>query len=522
MQKQTPPLRKIRAAIYSRKSNTTGLGGDFSSLDSQRQACESYVESQRALGWTLVPHEYSDGGYSGANTDRPGFQRLLSDIHAGNIDVVIVYKIDRLSRSLRDFGQLMDLFEQHDVSFVSITQRFDTTSSMGKLTLNVLMSFSEFERDVTRERILDKISAAKRKGKHCGGIPPLGYDIDPIMKRLIVNAAEAKLVKHIFRRFRVLRSVTTLARELNEQGHLTKMWTTKSGITRPGGPWNKGHIYKLLHRRLYLGQVDHKGKIYDGEHDAIISQREWDQAHAVLEEQHHGRANSARAKSTALLKGVIRCVHCDCSMSPSFSVKRAKQYAYYVCAGAAKRGYGTCPVKSVAAGEIESVVVEQLRSVFRCPELIARTYRATIARRDEEIVRLREGLPRLERQLATLTRKAERLVEMSGAAAIAEELHLTGDDLAAAKERVTETRQQLQTLERTTLTETDVAEALERIDPIWDELFPIERNRIVRELIERVDVKDDGIEIRLRAAGLHSLVAELRAEGSESSEACAG
>jgi len=332
---------------------------------------------------------------------------------------------------------------------------------------------------------------------HTGGTPVLGYDT--VDKHLVVNAAEAELVRRIFKRFRTLRSTTALAKELNARGYTTKAWTTKKGVARPGRPWNKAALHKALNNVKYLGQVEHKGKVYAGEHDAIISQGLWDDAHAILVEQHHTRGNATRAKSSALLKGVIRCVYCDCSMSPSFSVKRGKRYSYYVCSKASKNGYDTCPVKSVAAGEIEDAVVGQLRAVFRTPEIVARTFRATRLREREETDRLKAKKKELERDVRKLSTTLDSISE-----------------LADAKDRLDQVASDLRRLEADTVSEKDVIDAFERLDPVWTELFPAEQARIVQLLIERIDVREDGLELRLRTDGLRSLVAELQ-QGAEAS-----
>ncbi len=254
------PVPRVRCAIYTRKSTDEGLDSDFNSLDAQREAAEAYILSQRQEGWEALPDRYDDGGFSGGNLERPGLLRLLDGIEAGRIDCVVVYKVDRLSRSLLDFARLIEIFDRRTVSFVSITQRFNTTTSMGRLVLNILLSFAQFEREIIGERIRDKVAATKRKGMYTGGPPVLGYDVDRERKRLVVNPEAAELVRHIFSEFAQSGSTTKLAQELNAEGHTTKSWTTKKGVTRAGKPWNKGYLYRLLNNPLYLGEVSHKDK----------------------------------------------------------------------------------------------------------------------------------------------------------------------------------------------------------------------------------------------------------------------
>ena len=287
------PIRKVRCAIYTRKSSEEGLDMEFNSLDAQREACEAYVASQKREGWLLVPDHYDDGGFSGGTLERPALKRLLVDIEAGCIDCVVVYKIDRLSRALVDFTKLVEVFDRHSVTFVSITQSFNTTTSMGRLTLNILLSFAQFEREVIGERIRDKFAASRKKGMWMGGTPPLGYDVKD--RKLVVNEEEAALVRHIFERFIKVGSATLLVKELNADGHRTKSWTTQSGRVREGRPFNKGAIYKILNNRVYIGEAVHKGKGYPGEHQAIIPMLLWDKVHAVLAENTRSRANRTRA-----------------------------------------------------------------------------------------------------------------------------------------------------------------------------------------------------------------------------------
>ena len=493
------PIRRIRCAAYCRKSHAEGLDQDFNSLDAQRESIEAFVRSRAQEGWVLLDDRYDDGGVSGATLERPALKRLLQATERGQVDAVVVYRIDRLSRSQMDFLRLVELLEERGVAIVSVTESFDTKTPMGRMTLSLLMTFAQFEREVIAERIRDKIGAAKRKGKYTGGMPILGYDVERDAKRLVVNETEAELVRRIFRRFRTLRSTTELARELNEQGHTTKTWTTKKGVARPGRPWDKAALYKVLNNVKYLGKVEHKGKLYPGEHDAIVTQRRWDDVHRILAEQHRTRGNETRSKSHALLKGLIRCVHCDAAMGPTFSTKGGKRYRYYLCGKASKNGYETCPVRSVAAGELEDAVVGQLRAVFRTPEVVARTFRAARLREREETDGLKAQKRELERQVRKLSTTPDSMSE-----------------LADAKNKLDQVASDLRRLETDSVTEPQVIDALERLDPLWNELFPAEQARIVTLLVERVDVQQDGLELRLRTDGLRSLVTELQ-QGSEAS-----
>jgi len=499
----------VRCAIYTRKSHEEGLDQDFNSLDAQREACEAYVTSQKHDGWAVLPNRYDDGGFSGGNTDRPALQRLLREIEAGQVDVVLCYKLDRLSRSLADFIRLMERFEKHNVSFVSVTQRFDTKSSMGRLTLNVLLSFAQFEREIIGERIRDKVAAAKRKGKYTGGPPILGYDVDREARRLLVNAEEADLVRLIFRRFLVLRSTLKVAQELNSQGYRTKSWTTKKGTAREGKPWHKMSVHRVLTNRKYVGEVTHRGHVYPGEHEAIVNRRTWERVQTLLATNRHSRAGETRRKTAALLKGVIRCGHCGRAMGTTFTTRRGRRYRYYLCNRAEKHGRDACPVKSVAASEVERVVVEQLRHVFRTPELVARTFRAVQAKADEQRCVHRRERHNLETRAAELKRAIRRLASTGGEGFLAEEIETLNKELTAVEQRLKSIDDTPGETKVDLPTEQEVHEALRNVDPLWDQLFPAEQERIVRLLVKEVVVNTDGLVLRLQTNGLRSLVAEL-------------
>ena len=423
-------VRRLRCAVYTRKSSEEGLEQEFNSLHAQREACEAYIASQRSEGWVLVRDQYDDGGISGGTLERPGLKRLMADIEEGLVDVVVVYKIDRLSRSLADFAKLVDVFDRNSVTFVSVTQSFNTTTSMGRLTLNILLSFAQFEREVTAERIRDKVAASRKKGMWMGGVPPYGYRVEN--RKLVVDDDAAANVRWIFARFLEIGSCTKLARKVGTRGIRTLR----------GNRIDKKYLYRMLSNRAYIGEAVHKGDSYPGEHDAIIDRETWDRVHAILQESPRKRAARTRADTPALLRGLIFSPNGD-AMSPSHTRKGDRLYRYYVTQSVLKRGPETCPVRRLPAAEIEAAVVEQLRGLLRAPELIVRTWRAAREHDDR-------------------------------------------------------------------ITEADVREAFERLDPTWDELFPAEQARLVQLLVERVDVKTDGIAIRLRTRGLTALLAELR------------
>src|SRR5438874_3508864 len=287
--------RRFRCAVYTRKSSEEGLEQEFNSLHAQREACEAFIRSQRHEGWVCLPQSYDDGGFSGGTMDRPALQRLLTDIGAGKVDVVVTYKIDRLTRALADFAKITESFEARGVSFVSVTQQFNTTTSMGRLTLNVLLSFAQFEREVAGERIRDKIAASKKKGWWMGGMPSLGYRVAD--HKLVIVPGEADTVRHIFRRYRVLGSVRLLRDELQLQGVVSKRWTGGSGRSWGGKPIARGALYLMLQNRIYCGDIVHKDKHYPGEHQAIVEPELWDAVQTRLAANAVERSTGERAKN---------------------------------------------------------------------------------------------------------------------------------------------------------------------------------------------------------------------------------
>ena len=359
------PNRRLRCAIYTRKSTEEGLDMEFNTLDAQREACEAYIASQRSKGWVATRDRYDDGGFSGGNLERPGLKQLLTDIDDGLIDVVVVYKIDRLSRSLMDFSKLVEIFDRNGVTFVSVTQSFNTTTSMGRLTLNILLSFAQFEREVIGERIRDKVAASRKRGIWMGGYVPLGYDVQD--RKLLVNDAEAASVRRIFERFVELGSATVLARELRREGFRNKQGTLI----------DKGYLYRLLKNRVYRGEAVHKGTAYPGEHDAIIDDDLWDRAHAILQENPRKRANNSRSRTPALLKGLIFS-DTGAAMTPTSTKKGAKLYRYYVSMDVIRNretGEEAAPMR-LAAGMVEDAVVTEVRRILQTPEVVSQVIEA--------------------------------------------------------------------------------------------------------------------------------------------------
>jgi len=364
--------KRTRCAVYTRKSTEEGLDMEFNSLDAQREAGEAYIASQRHEGWMQVPDIYDDGGFSGGSLERPALQRLMKDIENGQIDVVVVYKVDRLSRSLTDFAKVVETFDKHNVSFVSVTQQFNTTTSMGRLTLNILLSFAQFEREVIGERIRDKFAASKRKGMWMGGHPPLGYDIKD--RKLIINPDEAKIVRQIFKRFTVLKSTTLLSRELRDQGVRTKDFTTLEGRRHEGHVISKGYLYRMLNNVIYIGDISHKGKTYPGQHEGLIARDVWDEVHSIMKISPRSRGRGNSMQTPALLRGIASCGGCQSAMSPCNTRKKGKLYRYYAGSKYLTLKCADCPVGRVPAAELEHVVLGQIRPLLQTPDIVAQAW----------------------------------------------------------------------------------------------------------------------------------------------------
>lgn len=351
----TEQRRPVRCAIYTRKSTEEGLEQEFNSLDAQYEACAAYIASQRHEGWTQISDRHDDGGFTGGNLDRPALQRLLTDVSAGKVDVIVLYKIDRLTRSLTDFSKIVDVLDKAGASFVSVTQAFNTTTSMGRLMLNVLLSFAQFEREVTGERIRDKIAASKKKGMWMGGPVPLGFEVQD--RKLVVNDEEAATVRHIFERYAALGTGLALLEELRADGIRTKRRVFKDGSIRGGVPFTRGPLFHLLGNRIYLGEMVHKGKAWPGEHEAIIDHQLWGKVSQIVDAGRIDRKSRRNATESSLLAGVI-FDGLGRRMSPSHAVKNGKRYRYYITHSS--EDLKPAPVWRLAAHDVERSVVSQL------------------------------------------------------------------------------------------------------------------------------------------------------------------
>ena len=343
-----------RCAVYTSKSTDEGLEQQFNSLDAQREAGEAYILSQKANGWVCLTEHYDDGGFSGGNTNRPGLKKMLEDIRNGLIDIVVVYKIDRLSRSIYDFAALSKTFDQYGVAFCSVTQEINTTTSSGRMMLNILVTFAQYEREIIAERIRDKMAASKKKGKWVGGTVPFGYMVED--KLLVEEPKEAEIVRWIFHQYQHLVTAREIAAELNESNRLF----------RGNKQWNLRHVFRILKNRIYIGEIAYKGENYQGEHKPIIEKKQWDIVQSILSASDPDkRLRTQKQKTTAILKGIARCGHCGGALGPTYANNGFKRYLYYICNQDQRRPRSICPVRRVSAPAIEDIVLEQLRRVLQ-------------------------------------------------------------------------------------------------------------------------------------------------------------
>jgi site-specific DNA recombinase len=507
----------VRCAVYVRKSTDEGLDRDFNSLDNQRAAAEAYIASQRHEGWTCLPENYADGGFSGGNTDRPALKRLLDDVGKGRLDTVVVYRLDRLSRSLVDFGRLHEYLEQHGVSLVSVTESINTTSPHGRMMVNVLLSFAQYERELIAERTRHKIHAARKRGKWTGGIPVLGYDTAPEGGKLVVNRDEADQVKTIFDLYLEHRSLLAVVTELNRRGWRRKSWTTKEGRERRGKAWDRPNLLLILRNPLYAGFQKLGDETFKGEHPAIVPRKIWEQVQRALDENRRTAGAGHRNRQGALLRGLLRCAACGSAMVHGWTKRKDRVHRYYYCTRAQKLGRDACENRSVAAGPIEDFVVGQIGRVGADADLREEVFRQAEAHLDADRRGVRAEVKRGQRELAQARGEVDRLVAtLAGATGPAADAILQA--IAAANDRVAEIERRLaeldareQELAAIHLDPEDVGAALASFTPIWEVLGTPERERVIQLLIEAVayDRTTGQIRIEFRPTGIASFGEEV-------------
>lgn len=364
MENEIKQKKRIYCAIYTRKSTSEGLDQDFTSLDAQRESASNYINSQKNEGWVVLEDRYDDGGFTGANIERPGLQKLLSDIKDKKIDCVVVYKVDRLSRSLMDFAQLLEFFDKNNVTFVSVTQAFNTNTSMGRLTLNILLSFAQFEREIISERTKDKMGAARKRGQWLGGKSPMGYDRDSETKKLGINLEEAKIIHEIFSLYLKSNSLLEVVQILNDKGYRTKVFVSKKGKRTGGVKFSVTYIQTVVKNLLYTGKVSYAGQIYEGQQEAIIDEETFKKTQEKLKQNRVERNVTKNIECAGLLSKLLRCNTCKSVMFHTYTLKnKTHKYRYYTCSSAQKRGYNSCPTKSVNAQAIEDALVNCLKRI---------------------------------------------------------------------------------------------------------------------------------------------------------------
>ena len=497
-----PARQTIRCAIYTRKSTEEGLDQEFNSLDAQREAGEAFIKSQAAEGWTALPEKYDDGGFTGGNMDRPALRQLLADVDAGMVDCIVVYKVDRLSRSLMDFSRMMETLDRRGCSFVSVTQQFNTTHSMGRLTLNILLSFAQFEREIIAERTRDKMSAARKKGKWVGGHPFLGYDVDRGVGRLVINPREAEIVRGIFSIYLEKESLLDTIAEVNARGWERKRWLTLDNRMRGGGAWDKNNLYCLLTNISYTGRVGYQGEIYPGEHESIIEQADWEEVQAIM--QCNGKSGSSRKPTDAALRGILYCAHCDVPMLHTFSVKSgARRYRYYTCMHAQKRGRGVCPTRALPAGEVEAFVIERIQAIGDNQTLLADT--AARVRESAEAER-QKSEKRLDSARGQIRKLQSEITKSIGDSTALEEFTAK---LREAEQETTAAAAALAKIEANAPSEKQVQEALRSFTPLWDAMTTAERARALSLILERVAYDGAGgtLALTFRSGGFQALSA---------------
>jgi len=499
--------KTVRCAIYTRKSTDEGLSMEFNSLDAQREAAEAFIKSQTHEGWVCLPERYDDGGFSGGNMERPALRRLLADVEAGKLDCIVVYKVDRLSRSLLDFSRIMESLDGAGASFVSVTQQFNTTHSMGRLTLNILLSFAQFEREIISERTKDKMSAARRKGKWVGGSLILGYDLNPERTRLVVNQLEAQRVQAIFHLYLKTQSLLATAEELNRRGWQRKTWTSKSGKTTGGGKWNKVNMVGLLTNMTYIGKVKYEGQVYPGEQPAIIDEGMWAKTQALLQRNRRERGARQRNKYGGLLRGLVCCGTCGVKMVHTYTDKGGMRYRYYVCQTAMKQGWNQCETRSIPAVELEQFVLDRLAAIGADDRLA----KEVAARAEAEHSQQTAALVAERRGIETNMREAAKMVAgLFGQPNTVARLADLQDQIRAGENRLAEIAQELAALGDGEIDKGDVTNAMHSFQAVWDKLSTKEQARLFELLIERIvyDKTKGAIAMTLRADGIKDLKLE--------------
>lgn len=495
-----------RCAVYTRKSTTMGLEQDFNTLDAQREACENYIRSQAHAGWQVIPDRFDDGGFTGSNLDRPAFTRLLADVEAGNIDVVVVYKIDRVSRSLLDFKTVMDRLNRLGVGFVSITQNFCTTDAVGRMTLNLLATFAEFEREQISERTRDKMLAARRRGLWTGGPVPLGYVTKD--KKLVVEELEAVVVREVFSLYLEQRSAIAVTKLLNERQRSTKRHTAeKSGRTREARAWAKDDVLRTLRNSIYAGYMPCGDEIHEGEHEAIIDRETFEAVRTALASLRPGTGHRRR-NPDYILGGILFCGCCESALTAASTRKGNGEWRYYRCVRRDKQGADACPTKNLRAERIENFVIERMREATAGAGLGDELVGAVRERVEERRCDLAIERKRLPVEIAKLAAEGSKLVDKVGkvkggaTTLLDRRLESVGAELSRSERRLADVEREIAALEAVEVEAGWVAKCMADFDTVWDLLTSENRGRLLRAVVERVDYDGRTRDVRVTLADL--------------------
>ena len=510
-----PPLpeapaapRRVRCALYTRKSTTEGLESDFNTLDAQREAAEFYIRAMRHEGWEVLPERYDDGGFTGGNIDRPGLQKLLADIEAGLVDTVVVYKVDRLSRSLLDFAHLLATFEAKGVGFVSTTQQFNTRDAMGRLTLNVVISFAQFEREMIADRTRDKMGAARKRGKWLGSRPPLGYEGDRERMRLVVVPEEAEQVRTMFQLYLRLGSAAEVALRVNALGWTRKQVRAQAGHLLGGGPWDEKDVQMLLRNPLYVGKVDFKGTLYEGEHAAIVDPVLFERVQRTLDSKTCGRGQRRGRNPAYLLQSILYCGLCGGPMTTTSGLgRKGEAYRYYACRHRIRRTGTYCDHPRVSAPEVERLVVARVSQVCADADMRARIALRMSVTEPEMAARLQAERAEVEARRVALRAEGERLLKALGSAGsslLAARISELERELEPIHGRLAAIDAQMQSLQLAAEQVTQMVTILSAFDHAWKAFSDAERHELILVLVERVvvNVVAGSVEIRFHDLGL--------------------
>ncbi len=491
-----------RCAIYTRKSTSAGLEQDYNSLDAQRDVCESYIRSRAHEGWRVLPDRYDDGNFTGANLDRPALQQLLADVEAGRVDVIVTYKVDRVSRSLLDFLKLMERFEKLGISFASVTQHFSTADAMGRLTLNILLSFAEFEREMIAERTRDKIAASKRHGKWTGGNVPFGYSV--VDKKLVVNDLEALIVRELISLYLEHDSAVRVSNLLNERGHATGLAPASSRRGRKSKPWMKNDVLRILKNPIYAGYIACGDALYLGQHEAIIQKSVYDEVQRKFEEKRFEKRRSTR-NPNYLVRGLLRCAHCNAQYTPASTRKKSGEYRYYRCITRDKQGRSACPGNAISAEVIESVVLEQIRKTIKSGRIENDVYLSTRELIDKELGSLAEERRGTLKMIGHLLSERKQLDDIPNPRSANQEARIQylNEEVGKLESRIATIDRRRKSLEQCDLEAKWVSEVIQDFDGIWAVMTPFNRYRLIHALVKdvKIDVPGGDYEIEMKKIG---------------------